>query len=502
MTLADLLPYMPLQATQAAIEIGNLVLDSRAVTAGDAFVAIAGDAADGRNFIDTAFAAGASVVLAEAAGLDAALAARYAERLIAVEGLRARLGELAARFYDADNSDSLLVGVTGTNGKTSVAWFMRQALEATGTLCGLVGTLGMQFADLEFDAGRTTPDVLSLQHALQQFRAAGAAACAMEVSSHALMQGRIDGVPISVAIFTNLSRDHLDYHGSMEAYFAAKARLFLRDGIELAVINRDDERADQLLRLLPPKVRAVTYGVDKTADIGVDIGVNGWQADKRGMTVQLRLPAGSLECHLPLYGAFNLSNVLAVVAALHGLGHDRGAIGQALAALKPVPGRMQQVPAGQGPTVLVDYAHTPDGLEKALTAAHAHFSGKLWCVVGCGGNRDKGKRPQMAATAERLADRVVLTSDNPRNEAPDAILDDMVAGLSLPAKVHIEPDRAQAIAKVVAMAAASDLILIAGKGHETWQEVCGQKLPMDDRRLAYFALQEWRAPDQGDAPCT
>lgn len=498
MTLADLLPHMPLQATQAAIDIGDLVLDSRAVTTGDAFVAIVGDAADGRDFIDAAFAAGACVVLAEAAGLDATQVARYAERLVAVDDLRARLGELAARFYGADNNDSLLVGVTGTNGKTSVAWFMRQALEATGTLCGLVGTLGMQFADLEFNAGRTTPDVLSLQHALQQFRAAGATACAMEVSSHALMQGRIDALPISVAIFTNLSRDHLDYHGSMEAYFAAKARLFQRDGIELAVINRDDERADQLLGLLPPTVRAVTYGVDKAADIGV----NGWQADKRGMTVQLRLPAGSLECHLPLYGAFNLSNVLAVVAALHGLGHDRGAIGQALAALKPVPGRMQQVPAGQGPTVLVDYAHTPDGLEKALTAAHAHFSGKLWCVVGCGGNRDKGKRPQMAAIAERLADRVVLTSDNPRNEAPGAILDDMVAGLRLPAQAHVEVDRAKAISQVVAMAADSDLILIAGKGHETWQEVCGQKLPMDDRRLAYFALQEWRAPDQGDAPCT
>jgi UDP-N-acetylmuramoyl-L-alanyl-D-glutamate--2,6-diaminopimelate ligase len=410
-----------------------------------------------------------------------------------VAGLGGQLGELAARFYGTRSNPARLLGVTGTNGKTSVAWFLRDALTALGEPCALIGTLGMSFGGKRVESGRTTPDVLCLHRTLAGFRQQGATACAMEVSSHALDQGRVDGLSIQVAIFTNLSRDHLDYHGDMETYFAAKARLFARPEVRLAAINRDDAHGRRLLAQLPAGVKAVSFGHDVEADVHprrIDFTAG-------GLHLTLAVDATEFECELPLYGDFNVSNVMAVVAVLHGLGHDVADIRRALAALTPVPGRMEPVIAAAGPRVLVDYAHTPDGLEKALTAVREHFSGRIWCVFGCGGNRDNGKRPQMAAIAERLADRVVLTSDNPRDEDPADILAQMATGLAAPQAAMQIIDRAQAVAATIAAASAEDLVLIAGKGHEDYQEVRGVKLPMDDRELARAALAHW----QGGGPC-
>lgn len=482
MMLAELLSDISLTPSQAAIELQDLRLDSRQLTSGCGFVALPGASVDGRRFIEAALAADVACVLAEADGLAPEWQAN--EGVVAVAGLKARLGELAARLYGTATAETLLLGVTGTNGKTSVAWFLRDALNAVGQDCALVGTLGMQFAASSVDSGHTTPDLLTLHRVLADFRKQGAKACAMEVSSHALAQGRVDGLPIRLGIFTNLSRDHLDYHGSMEDYLAAKAALFARDEIELAVINHDDAGGRQLLAQLPTGLRCVTFGESSEAEVRA----LSCQPDNHGMTLTLSLGGQELSCRLPLFGRFNLSNLLAVAASLHGLGHEAAAIEQALAAITPVPGRMQPLLAEQGPTVLVDYAHTPDGVEKALQAARQHFGGKLWCVVGCGGNRDQGKRPLMAAAAERLADRLMLTSDNPRDEEPEAILDQMQAGLTTPAAALREVDRELAIDRVIKQADECDLVLICGKGHETWQEVRGHKLPMDDRLLARAAL--------------
>jgi UDP-N-acetylmuramoyl-L-alanyl-D-glutamate--2,6-diaminopimelate ligase len=490
MTLRDLLPETQLTGNQARMVINQLTLDSRTVTPGDAFVAVPGESVDGRRFMDQALTRGASCILAEAADLDAIAD----ERVVPIGRLREQLGVLAARFYGTRQAETLLLGVTGTNGKTSVTWFLRDALSALGNPCALIGTLGTRFAGASFAGARTTPDVLSLHRVLADFRQRGAKACAMEVSSHALVQGRVDGIPIRVAIFTNLSRDHLDYHGDMESYFAAKARLFARAEVTLAVINRDDEHGRKLLDRLSPAVRAVTFGRHKK----VDARVIDCQPDRQGMTVRVAVADEVLACRLPLYGEFNLSNVLAVVASLYGLGYGVDAIGEALAALTPVPGRMEPVTSATGPTVLVDYAHTPDGLEKALEAARTHFDGDLWCVVGCGGNRDTGKRPQMAAIAERLADHVMLTSDNPRDEEPQSIINQMVAGLTVPEKATQEIDRARAIAEVIHRAGNEDLVLICGKGHEDYQEIRGQRLPLDDRLLAKAALEQRLAVAGGD----
>lgn len=491
MTLAELLPLEKLSPELAAVAVRNLTLDSRAVQPGDAFCAVPGASHDGRAYIERALAAGAAVVIAEAEGLQSAAA-----RVVPVTYLAQQLGELAATCYRTRSDHARLIGVTGTNGKTSVTSFLRDALTALGEPCALVGTLGMKFRQADVDTGRTTPDVLSLHRALAEFRQQGAAACAMEVSSHALVQGRVDGVPIEVAVFTNLSRDHLDYHGDMENYFAAKARLFMRPEVRLAVINTDDEHGQRLPALLRAGVRCVSYGHATTADVH-PLAIH---ADSRGLALTLAVGQEEVAGQLPLYGDFNVMNVMAAVAVLHGLGYDGQAITRALAALAPVPGRMQPVLAAQGPRVLVDYAHTPDGLEKALAAVRSHFAGRLWCVVGCGGNRDKGKRPQMAAIAERLADRVVLTSDNPRDEAPEAILADMRAGLLHPEAARIEADRSRAVAQTIAAAGANDLVLLAGKGHETYQEIKGERHHLDDRELAAAALAGWQ-PEAGGATC-
>jgi UDP-N-acetylmuramoyl-L-alanyl-D-glutamate--2,6-diaminopimelate ligase len=485
-TLATLLPQQPLPPMVASCVVNNLQLDSRRVQPGDGFIAVSGSSVDGRKFIDAAIHAGAVAVLSEST--HASVSELAGVPIIGVPDLPHRVGEVASLFYGEPAKAMQFVAVTGTNGKSSTTWFLRDALVALGRPCGLVGTLGMTFADTALDTGLTTPDAITLQKGLAQFRQAGAEIVAIEASSHALEQGRLSGVPISIAVFTNLSRDHLDYHGDMDLYFAAKAKLFAREEVQLAVINRADERGRSLAKSLGEKMSLITFGDDQS-----DIRCLAWQANDKGMAFTLQTPNANVHCQVPLYGRFNLENLMAVAAVLHGMGVGADDMAPALQHVTTVPGRMQALRIEglpeSSPYVLVDFAHTPDGLEKALTAARDHFSSRLWVVVGCGGNRDAGKRPQMAAVAERLADRLVFTSDNPRFEPPQSILADMLQGVTARDEVQVLADRQEAIAYAIAHAGANDVIVIAGKGHERWQEVQGEKLPMDDVQLALDALR-------------
>lgn len=485
MRLQQLLPDQNLPAALADLPIPALRLDSRAVAAGDLFLAVPGHRTDGRQFIDAAIRAGAAVVLEEGETFRVAMRGNVA--CIIVPELRRRVGHIAARFFEQPGERLRVIGVTGTNGKTSITWFLRDALNALDHACGLIGTLGVGLKGRELDTGHTTPDPITLQRALRALADDGADCVAMEVSSHALDQHRLGDTPVSVAVFSNLSRDHLDYHGDMQNYLAAKAALFTRTGLKLAVINGDDGAAPVLLARLNDGVRCILFG-DQS---GATVRCTGYRAHEQGMDLTLAVCGGAVTASLPLFGRFNLSNVMAVAGVLHGLTGDPAAVRRGLAAVTPVPGRMEPVREAGKPTVVVDYAHTPDGLEKALTAVRDHFPGRLYCVVGCGGDRDAGKRPLMAAVAERLADRLIFTSDNPRSEDPESIIDQMVAGLARADGVERIPERGAAVARAVAAAEPGDVVLLAGKGHETYQEVAGHRYPMDDRALARAALARW-----------
>ena len=486
--LRHLLPDQPLPERLRDLTINALRLDSRAVTPGDLFLAVPGHNMDGRRFIDAAIRAGATVVVEE--GDTFAVHPHAGAARITVPELRRQVGVLAARYFGEPGRRLKVIGVTGTNGKTSITWFLRDALNALGHACGLIGTLGVGLKGHEDSTGHTTPDPITLQKALRALCDAGADSVAMEVSSHALDQHRLGSTPVRIAVFSNLSRDHLDYHGDMDSYLLAKVALFTRPELQEAVINSDDAAAPVLLGRLNDGVRCITYG----AQAGATVRCVAWQPHPDGMDLRLTVGGEAVNVTLPLFGAFNLSNVMAVAGALHGSGVEPRALAGALAAITPVPGRMEPVRAAGKPTVIVDYAHTPDGLEKALAAAREHFPGRLHCVVGCGGDRDTGKRPLMAAAAERGADRVLFTNDNPRGEHPDAIIDQMRAGLDDPGAVQVETDRRRAVALAVSQAGADDVVLVAGKGHEDYQEVAGERHPMDDRDLAREALAAWQAP--------
>ena len=485
LSLARLLPGHHLPPELAGREIAGLTLDSRRVRPGDAFVAVPGISVDGRDYIEDAIRAGAGAVLAEEN--ESGVQMHGGIPVIAMPELSRNLGHLAARFHGNPGANMQVLGVTGTNGKSSTAWFLRDALEADGVSCALIGTLGLFHGGSHRETVHTTPDALALHAALAEFRDAGARAVVMEVSSHALDQDRLQAVPMTVAVFTNLTHEHLDYHQDMESYYRAKARLFHRPGLELAVLNLDDDAGRRLAGELSPGLPCLGYSGTDRPD--ADVVASGFRATPQGMEASVHAGKQTLSLRLPLYGSFNLNNVLAVAAVLHGLGRDARAMARALNAITPVPGRMEPVPASaHAPRVLVDYAHTPDALEHALQAARAHFRGALWCVVGCGGERDRDKRPLMAAVAERGADRVVLTSDNPRGEPPEGILEEMKKGLARPEQAVVCVDRRQAVEKAVRDAAPEDVVLIAGKGHERWQEVAGTRHPMDDRELARTAL--------------
>ena len=487
--LRDLVAGVALPAAARELVVRGLCLDSRQARAGDAFFALRGTRTHGISFAPAAVARGAAVVLAEAPA-DADPGAALGVPVVWIDGLRHQVGPIAARFQGDPSHAIRVSGVTGTNGKTSTVQLLAQALNRLGRRAATIGTLGAGLPET-FRAGeRTTPDAIALQGLFAEFRDAGASDVAMEVSSHALDQGRVDGTHFVLAIFTNLTRDHLDYHGTMDAYGAAKQRLFGFTGLRHAVVNRDDAFGRALLASMPAGVETLAYAID---DAAADVSAHAVEAHVGGLRFRLRLPDGEGPVATRLLGRFNVANLLAVAAALHALGFGFDAVASTLAVLEPVAGRMSRLGGDRGrPLVVVDYAHTPDALEQALASVRAHCAGRLVCVFGCGGERDVGKRPLMAAIAERLADTVVVTDDNPRGEDGDAIVADIVAGFADASAVRVERDRARAIASAVGAAVAGDVVLVAGKGHEPYQEVAGVLHEFDDLRVARGALEARR----------
>ena len=487
MRLGDLLAGYADPGALADLRVRGLSLDSRTIKAGDLHVALRGGREHGIAHAASALEHGAVAVIAEAGPELARLDASFANRVIAVDDLRAKLGGIAARFHGDASRRLRVSGVTGTNGKTSTVQLLGQALDRLGRRAATIGTLGAGFAGSLYVGERTTPDVISVQRLLARFLAEGATDIAMEVSSHALDQGRVDGVQFRLAVFTNLTRDHLDYHGSMEAYGAAKQRLFEWPGLAAAVINIDDAFGRRLAASLPVTVARLGFAIDQA---NADVRATGIEAHAHGLRFDLHTPWGEARIESPLLGRFNVSNLLAVAASLGALGHEFAEIRSVLGTLEPVSGRMSRLGGEAGrPLVVVDYAHTPDALEQALASVRAHCAGVLVCVFGCGGERDAGKRPQMAGIAERLADRVIVTDDNPRAEDGDAIVAAIMQGFRDPAAIVVERDRHRAIHRAIAEARADDIVLVAGKGHEPYQEISGRRLPFDDREVARQALE-------------
>ena len=482
MRLAELVAEAP-----GDIVVSGLTADSRAVTPGDAFFAIPGFGTHGLRFAEQARAAGAVAVLFEPPAPDDTPAPADA---VVVPRLRERMGAIGDEFHGRPSRAMTMVGVTGTSGKTSTVQLLAQALKLLGVDSGTIGTLGVGRHGAVVSTGYTTPMVLEMHALLAGLRDDGVQAVAMEVSSHALDQGRVDAVHYDVAVFTNLTRDHLDYHGDMASYGAAKARLFRREGLRAAVLNLDDPFGRELAGMLPRGVRAIgTSSRGAQADVRAEnIALGG-----DGLVFDLVVGDERRGVQSPLLGRFNVDNLLAVAGALHALGHGVDAIAAVLPELEPIPGRMNRLGGGSLPLVVVDYSHKPDALQQALESLQGHLEGRLACVFGCGGERDAGKRPQMAAIAERLADVVIVTDDNPRREDGDAIVRDIVAGFRDPARVTVERDRRQAIERAIGQARPGDIVLVAGKGHETYQEVAGVKHPFDDGAVAREALAHWQA---------
>jgi UDP-N-acetylmuramoyl-L-alanyl-D-glutamate--2,6-diaminopimelate ligase len=447
------------------VEVADLAHDSRRVLPGSLFVCVPGALADGHDHAAAAVAAGAVAVVCERA-LDVAVPQAI------VADARAAMAPLADRFFGEPTRALRVAGVTGTNGKTTTAYVTRAILTAAGTPCGLLGTIEQIVGGVAEPVERTTPEAIDLQRTFRRMVDAGDRACAMEVSSHALDLHRVDGVRFAAAAFTNLSQDHLDFHGSMEEYFAAKARLF--DGRCPTATNAADAYGSRL-------DATIRYGAP-----GAEVRADDLRLEPGGSWFRLVTPAGEVPVQTRLRGAFNVANVLAAASIAHLMDVPLQAIADGIGSVSGVPGRLEPVEAGQPFTVLVDYAHTPDALETVLQTARGITRGRLIVVFGCGGDRDRAKRPLMGEVAARLADDVVVTSDNPRSEDPDAIIAEILAGVGRP--VMVERDRRTAIRMALARAAEIDVVVIAGKGHEQGQETAGSKLPFDDRLVALEAL--------------
>jgi UDP-N-acetylmuramoyl-L-alanyl-D-glutamate--2,6-diaminopimelate ligase len=468
-------------ARQGAM-IERLTSDSRRCAAGVAFLAYPGEAADGREHIPDAIRRGASAVLWDDAGFQWREEWRVPNA--AVPGLKLHAGLLAHGFYGRPSESLWTCGVTGTNGKTSCSQWIAAALSSAGAKAAVIGTLGAGFPGELAEVANTTPDALEVHKMLKDFLVRGAKAAALEVSSHGLLQGRVNGVAFDCALFTNLSHDHLDYHGTMEAYAQAKAKLFDTAGLSVAVLNLDDIVGVQLARRLEGRdVRIIGYSLSGARNPGEFIAAV--RAADGHMDIDTSWGRAAVQLHH--LGRFNMANALGVLGCLmaYGIAFDDAI--QRLGELPPVPGRMQQV--GERPLVVIDYAHTPDALEKVLQALRplaAQRSGKLIAVFGAGGDRDAAKRPLMGAVAARLADHVVVTSDNPRSEDPLRIISQIES--AMPQPHFVEADRARAIELAVSRAASSDIVLVAGKGHETYQEIEGRRLPFSDAAVARAAL--------------
>jgi len=481
-----------------ALGVRRLINDSRAVRPGDTFVAYPGQSRDGRDYIAQAIASGAASVLWERAGFR--WDPRWRVPNLGVQALRHHAGGIASCVHGRPSRRLRVIGVTGTNGKTTCSQWIAQALTRCGRRCAVIGTLGYGLRAPLKPLANTTPDALWLHAQLAEFARRGAQAVAMEVSSIGLDQDRVAGVEFDTALFTNLSRDHLEYHRTMRRYREAKARLFAWQTLKHAVVNLDDEFGAQLARRIRrPGLDVIGYGFGAACGLRAErvAGAN-LVTGAQGVSFDVRTPWGAARVTGPMLGRHNASNLLGILAVLLTGGIPLRRAVAALAALKSLPGRLQRLGGGLRPRVIVDYAHTPDALKHALTTLRelltdesriTNHESRLICVFGCGGDRDCGKRPQMGRVAAQLADRVVVTSDNPRSEVPGHIIGDIVAGVRGGAGgVEIEPDRRAAILRAVAGARRGDIVLVAGKGHETYQEIHGARHPFSDAAVAREAL--------------
>lgn len=480
MKLSQLLEALPHLKLKKDVDIHRLTLDSRSVKTGDLFFAYSGTQVDGRRFIPEAIQKGVSAIIKE----DEVTSIDWQGDVpvISLSNFSSLMGNMVSLFYGKPSHLLEVVGITGTNGKTSCSHFIARLLQLLGVPCGVIGTLGSGIYPAIQAGSLTTPDVITLQHTFADFVAKKARAVAMEVSSHSLEQGRVQGVEFDIGVFTNLTRDHLDYHGTMQAYGNAKKKLFEMDSLHSAVINTDDPFGVTLVNEIAPLKKVITYGLNPLNASGAypEVTAKDVQLSLKGISAKLETPWGRGEFDVPLIGAFNLSNILASLASLCLLGFSLDDVLSHLPQLISVPGRMQRFGGGVHPLVVVDYAHTPDALEKVLLALRAHSNGKIYCLFGCGGDRDRGKRPLMAKIAEKYTDYIVVSDDNPRHENPDQIAKDIFNGFRSPEKVHLQHDRAKAIKEVLELAKAGDSVLIAGKGAETYQVVGDQKIPFSD----------------------
>ncbi|MCF6235215.1 MAG: UDP-N-acetylmuramoyl-L-alanyl-D-glutamate--2,6-diaminopimelate ligase [Gammaproteobacteria bacterium] len=476
-------------------DVSSITMDSRNVQSGSLFLACSGEMSQGHHFIEQAIQMGAVAILYETPvpeGVSEKELNDLSVPVLAFPELSAKAGVIASRFYDDPSTDMTVVGITGTNGKTSCCHFTAQALHDSGLSCGVIGTLGNGIYGSLKSTTHTTPNAIKLQQLLAQMRDQGVSHVIMEVSSHGIQQHRISGVQFDVALFTNLSRDHLDYHGDLVSYANTKKRLFVMPGLRFSVINSDDSVGRELLHELseksPGKVKCLSYGLSD-----VESNVQGYDLAlmSSGLTMQVKTPWGQGELNSPLLGRFNASNLLAVLTVLLSLKISLNDAIYRLAHLKAVPGRMESLGGQQGlPLVIVDFAHTPDALMQVLQALRLHCGGTLWCVFGCGGDRDKGKRAEMGAVAEQYADQIVITDDNPRFERAETITENILQGIKSPEQVKVMSDRGEAIHYAISHAAANDMVLIAGKGHENYQLINGEAAPFNDCEQVVAALKE------------
>ena len=464
--------------------VTGFCLDSRQIKEGELFVALPGYVADGRDYLADAQSAGAAAAVVEASD-GWIVPERIDMPIVAIKGLQQELGLMASRFYDKPSAKMAVTGVTGTNGKTTVASLYAQVLNALGDRAAVMGTLGCRYGDMTVDTGMTTPEATTLQALMSQCVTLGAANFVMEVSSHGLVLGRVNEVEFDTAVFTNLSRDHLDFHSDMDSYCAAKRRLFDFPALKCAVINLDDAYGKVLLNDISLE-HIISYSL---ADNSADVYCQNIHYGDDAIRAKIFTPWGNGNLTVPLLGDFNLSNTLAVIAGVCNGGADLAAVLLALENVEPVPGRLQKIDA-KDLLVVVDYAHTPDALAKASAALSNHYQGSLWVVVGCGGDRDVGKRPMMGQIAGQVSDCLVVTSDNPRTEPPENIINDILTGVESGKPTYIEADRELAIGFAIANAGAGDCVLIAGKGHETFQYVGVDKLPFDDCQVAAIAISK------------
>ena len=478
-TLKELLSAALNLPVQTDCWLTGLALDSRKVQSGDLFLAYPGTTLDGRDFIDAAVNNGAVAVLCSDE-IPKQLNLPLAVPIIVVPNLKTQVGLIAAQFYGYPSQHLTVIGVTGTNGKTSVVQFIATALTALQVPCGMISTLGYGFPQELTALMNTTPDPVTLQRILFKLKKAGARAVVIEVSSHALVQQRTNGINFKLAVFTNLSRDHLDYHGNMADYGSAKKLLFVREGLQYAIINADDDFGQRLLKELPQTLQVYAYTTTPLETRGVVIRARNFSGDITGITADVTTPWGVGTLKSSLLGRFNLSNLLAVTTVLGVMQLNLKLALAAIAELQTVRGRLQAFRRHKKPLIVVDYAHTPDALEQVLLVLREYCHGALWCVFGCGGDRDYGKRPIMGQIVERYSDHIIITNDNPRTEDPQRIINDILQGLLCPWAAEVEPDRRVAIMHAIDCAQANDVVLIAGRGHEEYQIIGNDRLPFSD----------------------